>query len=147
MTNKFNLRYDNKYDYLESKLKVEECPNMCLEYGEVLRKEIACGICFWRNVTLQYEMIPECSRCLRDMENCKSKLKSNELIIYLQEECSNNCLWYDWFHNRRKTLVSESNKKLEYVKKEDRKENKKDIKPDQNIKKDNNGKNTKKLKK
>ena len=146
MTNRFNIKYDNKYDYLESKLRVEECPNMCLEYGEVLRKEITCGICFWRNVTLRYEMIPECSRCLRDIENCKNKLKSNESIIYLQEECSNNCLWYDWFDNRRKTLVSESNKKLEYVKKENKKDNKKENHV-KDIKQDNNGKNTKKLKK
>ena len=118
-----NYIYNSKYTYLESKLEVkEECISFCKEYNDIYKKNIrCCNICFYKNVILPYDRIPECSTCLRDMENFKNKLNTDhdQQIIKLQSECCIHCLWWDWFDKKRRDTLSNLNKKLEYVKKID----------------------------
>ena len=113
------MYYDNKYEYLESKLKIEEsCPKMCKEYSEILG-EIICGVCFWKNIIIPYENIPECLRCCNDMEKFKNKLKSSENIISLKLECSKHCLWFDWFNSKRNNLAINNSKNIIYIKRDE----------------------------
>jgi hypothetical protein len=128
--------YDSKYEYLESKLKIEECDNFCTEYSVILKKNIMCGKCFWRNVTLPYDMIPECSICKKDMENFKNKFNEGISSINMQLECSIHCLWYDWFDSKRQLQAKQAKIKLIYTKKEDKlndNKNKKELQDKENI--------------
>ena len=109
--------YDSKYEYLESRLKIDECVNYCTEYSDILKKTIMCGKCFWKTVTLPYDFIPECSTCKKDMDNFKNKFNEVSATLTMQIECGKNCLWYDWFDNKRQLQAKQSNVKLVYSKK------------------------------
>ena len=110
------MYYDNKYEYLESKSPKLPCLNMCKEYSEILG-ETVCGTCFWNNIILPYENIPECSRCVKDFEELKKNIKNNNGIITVRLECTENCLWFEWFENKRKIIVTNNNKEVKYTKK------------------------------
>jgi len=151
--------YDSKYEYLESKLKIDECVDYCTEYSNILKKTIMCGKCFWKSVTLPYDFIPECSTCKKDMDNFKNKFNGimrlsvphdtaglscvQALLIpgevsatlTMQIECGKNCLWYDWFDNKRQIQAKQSNVRLVYSKKEDKmndNKNKKELQDKEN---------------
>ena len=94
----------SKTDYLSKKILTEPCINNCIEkriqYNLPL---LQCGICFWNNVQLPKNKIPECSRCIMDTKNYGELLnqKKEKDVKHL---CSKNCLWWDWNENKRKNM-------------------------------------------
>ena len=110
---------NDKFSYLSSKIEKKECPNFCKEYSTILKKNIQCGICFWNDVTLPLENIPECSRCKNDNIKIKEMMKdNNENTIKCEISCTPLCLWYDWFDNKRKHIIKD--KVLIIIKKDDK---------------------------
>ena len=137
------MEYNNKLEYLDIKLKDDDiCTQYCDDFNKIYQyKKYQCGVCFWKDVILPHNMIPECSRCKRDMINFREQLKLPETKIKLQNECFSDCLWWDWFDNRRKILAKESSKEIIYIKKNNINHNKSNIIENNNI--NNNIKNNK----
>jgi hypothetical protein len=130
---------NDKYSYLCKKLKKVECTNMCKEYALVLNKPIQCGTCFWNDITLPPEQVPECSKCVEDTNKVKELLKDNKDKIECEYNCCKSCLWFDYFDYKRNNLAKIKGKELIVIKnkeKKDKKDKIKEEKVDKNIKKE-----------
>lgn len=97
LTNKLNKLdiKDSTYDklsYLKNKIKEEK--HECKIKNE-------CNVCWWKNVTISPNLIPECRHCLEDMETFRS-LAGKYSKINFEPKCNIYCLWWTWFHNKRK---------------------------------------------
>ena len=96
--------YTSKVAYLKFKLPYKECPNECIKYRVELKNDkIQCGVCFWNDITLPRDRIPECSKCKNDYKTYINLSESKRIEFKFQH--NSHCLWYDWFKYKIKQKI------------------------------------------
>jgi hypothetical protein len=115
-----SIDFLNKTDYLIKKQNNQECINK-----RKCDENECCGPCWYRNVSINPNFIPECALCLEDMETFKIKVKDRKnKNIELKCKCCIYCIWFDYFDMKRKQLCKETGYTLKYDwKKENKKSN------------------------
>ena len=94
--------YKNRTEYLTQKMPHTPCPNDCIQNRKIYNNDqIQCGTCFWNDIRLPYNMIPECSLCKQDYNSFVSSSEKDKHKF--KSKCSKYCLWYDWFCMKRNT--------------------------------------------
>lgn len=86
-----------------------------------------CGECFWKGISRNPDIYEaqKCARCIRDTQSFKNIVKTIKpgCVVNLEVECSRDCFWWDWFHQKR----TFHNYDIRYVKKSSDKVNKQSI--------------------
>ena len=84
----------SKSNYLAAKLKKTTCPEVvkCKK-----NKATQCGTCFWNNITLPFEKIPECRNCREDYLFKRENKDNKGWLDDYRDKCCSFCLWHDWF--------------------------------------------------
>lgn len=115
----------SKVDYIRKKTFIPchekgECPSEKFLYG------CFCGKCLWNSITLEPELIPECSICKEDTEMVKNIFKANPRSkVEYEPKCFRACIWWEWADRDRRNKIGCSCEgdtcscgKLKYIKKE-----------------------------
>jgi hypothetical protein len=109
----------SRIDYIRKKTEIPVC-EIEHSHGQF------CGVCWWGDITLPPEQIPECSWCKEDSIMIKSIAKMNPgSKIEFEPKCFKRCIWWDWFDRERRNKIGCSCDtsicscgKLKYVKRE-----------------------------
>lgn len=104
-------RYNSINDYLDHKLS-------CIRQGKCIKyhsKDQTCGICWWKGVTRSNNNISRCSRCVQDTNRFNETIKSAREICKFTADCTDSCLWWDWYNNERQKVSKQFNVELVYV--------------------------------
>lgn len=90
----------SRIDYIRSKTEIEGSCLYTHDHGSL------CGMCFWKNITLPPESIPECGRCREDSVMVKQLYKANpNTKIEYEPKCFKLCVWWDWFDRERRNKI------------------------------------------
>lgn len=89
----------NQNEYLKKKTAFPEDCEKPHQQG------MMCGVCFWKGITMKTEYIPECQTCKEDTEKFGRMVKENPRAkcYEFEPDCFKACMWWEWFHNNRKT--------------------------------------------
>ena len=87
--------YSDVYQYLNGKRL-----NPCRVGGDC-----QCGKCLWNGISIVPESIPECSLCKNDTKKVYTKVNAGVKKVDIEPDCCKACIWWDWFHSIRKTMV------------------------------------------
>ena len=101
--------YNNKYNYLKY--------SMHNKYNITEDDDIYHLIIPLHEYDYSCKGIPECHSCIEDYNAIQTK---NNAEIHIRVKCTQSCLWFKWFDNKRQQYAKKCNKKLEYYVKMER---------------------------
>lgn len=89
--------------------------------GEICRCQgnMLCGYCYVVGITMTPENIPECRKCSADLNNFITQVDNiltTDVVIRFKARCYENCLWWEWFHNKRLEIARKNNICFKYTK-------------------------------
>jgi hypothetical protein len=86
----------SKYEYLEHRRNPDDIPDKAVErFSSKDIQQYGFGDLFWVAIQLHPSQIPMCHRCLASFESDKALIQNKSV------HCNKNCLWYDWFQQKR----------------------------------------------
>jgi hypothetical protein len=65
-----------------------------------------CGYCYWTGIVP--EQVPECRQCASDLDSLTAAVRNvmvDGATIEFTPKCKKNCLWFDWFQDRRNEVA------------------------------------------
>ncbi len=89
--------YSDIYQYILKKTTHDPC-NICSS------TEIPYGCQFWKGITMDPSIIPECSKCKEDTDTAKLLFKEGDQIKF-EPKCFTCCIWWQWADMDRRRKI------------------------------------------
>ncbi len=95
----------DKISYLKTKLLSDNCSSIGADWHQSVQKQL--------------HHIPECSFCTRDLERIKTILNDGIIINPYDIDCTESCLWWEWFSNKRDAAAKKHGYRCDIVRNKD----------------------------